>query len=40
MVLVQVMMNLPEKPNNERWAEMPFIAQMANIGSEVGRTLK
>ena len=34
------MVNLPEKPNVERWAEMPFIAQMANIGSEVGRTLK
>lgn len=34
------MENLPEKPNVDRWAEMPFIAQMANIGSEVGRTLK
>lgn len=34
------MVMLPEKPNVERWAEMPFIAQMANIGSEVGRTLK
>ncbi len=34
------MVVLPEKPNVERWAEMPFIAQMANIGSEVGRTLK
>ncbi len=34
------MEKLPEKPNVERWAEMPFIAQMANIGSEVGRTMK
>lgn len=34
------MMYLPEKPNMERWAEMPFIVQMANIGSEVGRTFK
>ena len=33
-------MYLPEKPNKERWAEMPFIVQMANIGSEVGRTFK
>lgn len=24
----------------ERWREMPLIEQMANIGSEVGRTRK
>ena len=40
MVFEQKMMYLPEKPNMERWAEMPFIVQMANIGSEVGRTFK
>ncbi len=40
MVFEQKMMYLPEKPNKERWAEMPFIVQMANIGSEVGRTFK
>lgn len=34
------MVNLPEKPNVKKWSEMSFIAQMANIGSEVGRTLK
>lgn len=39
MVFEQKMMYLPEKPNMERWAGMPFIVQMANIGSEVGRTL-
>ena len=33
-------MYIPEKPNKGRWAEMPFIVQMANIGSEVGRTFK
>lgn len=26
--------------NDERWKTMPFIEQMANIGSEVGRTSK
>ena len=31
---------LPTKPDKEKWAEMDFITQMANIGSEVGRTLK
>lgn len=25
---------------NGRWSEMPFVEQMANIGSEVGRTAK
>lgn len=33
-------MYIPEKPNKGRWAEMPFIVQIANIGSEVGRTFK
>jgi hypothetical protein len=28
------------EPNKERWATLPFIEQMANIGSEVGRTAK
>lgn len=40
MVFEQKMRYLPEKPNMERWAGMPFIVQMANIGSEVGRTFK
>jgi len=26
--------------DESRWAEMPLIEQMANIGSEVGRTVK
>ena len=26
--------------NEERWKSMPFVEQMANIGSEVGRTAK
>ena len=26
--------------NDERWKSMPFVEQMANIGSEVGRTAK
>lgn len=32
--------NLPARPDKERWAGLDFITQMANIGSEVGRTLK
>ena len=31
---------LPVKPDKDKWAAMDFISQMANIGSEVGRTLK
>ena len=31
---------LPAKPDKDKWAAMDFISQMANIGSEVGRTLK
>ena len=31
---------LPAKPDKNKWAAMDFIPQMANIGSEVGRTLK
>ena len=34
------MTNLPAIPDKKRWAEMPFVMQMANIGSEVGRTFK
>ncbi len=34
------MTNLPARPDERRWAELPFITQMANIGSEVGRTYK
>ena len=26
--------------NEEKWSTMPFVEQMANIGSEVGRTSK
>ena len=26
--------------NDEKWKSMPFVEQMANIGSEVGRTAK
>lgn len=33
-------MTLPAIPDIERWATMPFMLQMANIGSEVGRTSK
>lgn len=29
-----------ETVNLERWSEMPLVEQMANIGSEVGRTRK
>jgi len=31
---------LPSQPDAEKWAAMSFNAQMANIGSEVGRTAK
>lgn len=31
---------LPARPDKEKWAALDFITQMANIGSEVGRTLK
>ena len=31
---------LPAKPDEAKWAAMPFIDQLANIGSEVGRTAK
>ena len=31
---------LPVKTDKDKWAAMDFISQMANIGSEVGRTLK
>ncbi len=34
------MMELPVKPDETRWASMSFMDQMANIGSEVGRTAK
>ena len=34
------MRQLPARPNAEKWAAMSFNAQMANIGSEVGRTAK
>lgn len=30
----------PGRLNDERWKSMPFMEQMANIGSEVGRTYK
>ena len=33
-------MNLPARPDEARWASMPLMEQMANIGSEVGRTCK
>lgn len=32
--------SLPSIPDASRWESMDFMAQMANIGSEVGRTLK
>lgn len=32
--------HLPAKPDKDKWAAMDFISQMANIGSEVGRTLR
>lgn len=32
--------SLPARPDKEKWAAMKLTAQMANIGSEVGRTLK
>jgi hypothetical protein len=32
--------HLPSVPDAGRWASMDFLTQMANIGSEVGRTLK
>lgn len=32
--------HLLAKPDKDKWAAMDFITQMANIGSEVGRTLK
>ena len=32
--------NLPQKPDAAKWAEMSLIDQMANISSEVGRTGK
>lgn len=34
------MKQLPARPDAERWAMMSFNGQMANIGSEVGRTAK
>ena len=34
------MKQLPARPDGEKWAMMLFNAQMANIGSEVGRTAK
>ena len=34
------MKQLPAMPDAERWAMMSFNGQMANIGSEVGRTAK
>ena len=34
------MKQLPAMPDSERWAMMSFNGQMANIGSEVGRTAK
>lgn len=33
-------MELPVRPDEVRWASMPLIDQMSNIGSEVGRTFK
>ena len=33
-------MNLPARPDEQRWASMSLMQQMANIGSEVGRTSK
>ena len=34
------MKQLPSMPDAGRWAMMSFNGQMANIGSEVGRTAK
>lgn len=34
------MIKIESNIDQERWANMPFIEQMANIGSEVSRTLK
>ena len=34
------MKNLPELPDSNRWASLSLSEQMANIGSEVGRTKK
>lgn len=34
------MIELPLKPEGSKWSSMPLIEQMANIGSEVGRTYK
>lgn len=31
-------MTFPSVPDESRWASMPLTAQMANLGSEVGRT--
>lgn len=39
-VQLSEMANLPARPDERRWAELPFITQMANIGSEVGRVYK
>lgn len=33
-------MELPARPEEARWASMTLIEQMANIGSETGRTYK
>ena len=33
-------MTLPSIPDESRWASMPLAVQMANLGSEVGRTSK
>lgn len=32
--------SLPKQPDIQRWRELPLMEQMANISSEVGRTLK
>ena len=34
------MNTLPKIPDEEKWASLSFMEQMANIGSEVGRTAK
>ncbi len=33
-------MNLPAHIDEQRWSKMPLMEQMANIGSEIGRTYK
>ena len=33
-------MTFPAVPDESRWASMPLAVQMANLGSEVGRTAK